>query len=67
MSMKYSGSICEECGLPMDACNLIASQKMEINRLRRGLREIADNPCLDPEGNSQNALKLLDDEMEMHR
>lgn len=31
----------------------------EIKRLRDALQEIADNPCIDPEGNSQMALRAL--------
>jgi hypothetical protein len=62
--MKYSGSACSECGLPMEACNLIASQRIEISRMRRALREIADDPCIDSEGNRQIALRGLDDELE---
>lgn len=31
----------------------------EIKRLRAGLRELADNPCMDPDGNSQHCLRLL--------
>jgi hypothetical protein len=32
----------------------------EIERLRAALREIADDPCIDPEGNAAVARKALE-------
>jgi hypothetical protein len=32
----------------------------EIERLRVSLKEIADNPCMDPEGNAEIARKALE-------
>lgn len=32
--MKFSGRPCQECGLPMEACNKIAEQRIENKRLR---------------------------------
>lgn len=40
--MKYGGKPCEECGLPMEACNKIALAERAIRHLRAALTTIAE-------------------------
>jgi hypothetical protein len=36
----YGGRPCEECGLPMEACNELARRRIEIDRLRAVLKDL---------------------------
>lgn len=47
-----------------DACRKLDLALTEIERLRAALCEIANDPCLDPEGNRQIALLALNPSQE---
>lgn len=54
------------CFPPTDGskpCDRYADLYAEAERLRAALRGIADNPCIDPEGNAQIARLALNEQL----
>ena len=43
---RFKGRICEECGLPVPACSLIAMQRTVLKSLRRAILPIIDEARL---------------------
>lgn len=49
----------QEAGMMFRQLDAVEAAVAEIKQLRAALAEIADDPCIDPEGNRQIALKAL--------
>ena len=53
---RYSGRVCEECGLPLNACTDMALLRAFGKRMRRTIKAIADGSDADARSKAKQAL-----------